>query len=251
MRLLPADRPEDHWGARLPDWIRKASDDLEAGATYFRRKCDGTVETWRQVAYTTKVNDVCEPCNTGWMSTIEAAVSDRLAPMMFEGARVTLAADDLRAVATWVTLRALVIQLATGQHEVPAEHYATLEQKRAPLLESQVWLAALDGTDAHSAFFLGATLDADTGAEPDGYVATLAVGKLVARIFILTDGHGEFGGASNGPLDDYLVSIWPAVNSIEWPPAFMNFDAYSRLTGTLPTAFVAAPAPPANQEDQQ
>ena len=106
----------------FPDWIRRASDDQKAGATYFRRKGDGTVETWRQVAYTTKVNDVCERCNTGWMSTIEAAVSDRVAPMIFEGARVTIAADDLRTVATWVTLRALVIQLATGHHEVPAEH---------------------------------------------------------------------------------------------------------------------------------
>lgn len=148
------------------------------------------------------------------------------------------------SIATWATLRALVIQVATGEHEVPDAHYRTLEAQRAPLPKSQIWLGALDGTDGHTAFFLGATLDANDAAEPDGYVATFALGKLIGRVFVLTEGRGEFGSASNGALDGDLVSIWPSVPSAAWPPKALDFDGYARLVATLPTAFVAQrPAP--------
>ncbi|SRR5712692_53174 len=222
----------------FPDWIRKATGG-DGGARYFRRKADGTVDQWQTLAYKTKVKDVCLSCNSGWMSEIEAAVIPILTPMIFDSAAAELHEPQLTYVATWAVLRSLVVPLAAGPDDLPIGYYRTLHRHRKVLPNTAVWLGHLDGTDARTAFFIGVTLDSNIdreGDKPDGYIATMAIGELVTRVFILDPGIGELGPVSNVGYDENLVRVWPNVDAASWPPKALDVASYTGLIRELPRA---------------
>jgi len=224
----------------FPNWLRTAVGD--GGAQYFRRTPNGQVKHWATLAYSATVNDVCSTCNSGWMSRIEGAAAPVLLPMLIRGEAVTLDASALRAVSSWAMLRSLVVPLASGPNDVPSDLYRTIEQTHTITPNAAVWLGKLEGTDERTAFFLGTTLNitGTTHAQPDAFVATMAIGKLVTRIFVLTPGRGDLGAVSNGPFDAFLVPIWPDVNSAAWPPKTLDVKGYADLIRTLPLAHVAS-----------
>lgn len=223
----------------FPNWIRNAVGD--GGAHFFRRKPNGQVDEWQTVAYSTTVRDVCATCNNGWMKKIEDSTAPLLPQMLINGTQVNLNSGALVSIATWVTLRSLVVPLAAGPDDVPISMYRTIEQTHRAMDQSKVWLGRLEGTDARTAFFLGATLNIEntTPKEADAYVATMAIGQLATRVFVLTPGRGTLGQVSNDPFDPFLIDIWPGVNGVTWPPQSMDVGEYTQLNRILPKAWVA------------
>ena len=211
----------------FPNWIRTAVGD--GGAHFFRRKSSGEVNEWQTVAYSTTVRDVCATCNNGWMKKIQDSVAGVLIPMLNSGTQVNLNAETLRSIATWVTLRSLVVPLAAGPEDVLVSLYGNIEKTHDATAQSRVWLGRLEGTDARTAFFLGATLNIEntTPKEPDAYVATMAVGQLVTRVFVLTPDRGTLGQVSNDPFDPFLLDVWPNINGATWPPPPMKMQMYT------------------------
>lgn len=101
----------------FPDWLRRAVGD--GGAQYGRRKPDGAISQWQTIAYSTTVNDVCDRCNTGWMSDIENSVCTLLLPMIRSGFPVTMYSGTLKSLANWALLRSLILSRVTTQDDLP------------------------------------------------------------------------------------------------------------------------------------
>lgn len=59
--------------------------------------------------YTKKMKVVCGTCNNEWMSGIEEAARPLLVPII-KGEAITLDADQLKLVAQWATLKAIVCE---------------------------------------------------------------------------------------------------------------------------------------------
>jgi hypothetical protein len=108
----------------------------------------------------------------------------------------------------------------------------------------------MDNPDPSNAYFSGKSLDYVPGehelllheAEPEAYVATLAVGALVARVFLfspLLQRSGILGRVSNGAFDRNLVPVWLPGTKVSWPPMQLNLQEYARLADTEPQALVA------------
>jgi len=172
------------------------------------------------------------------MSKIEAAAAPLLTPMITDGNPVTFDEPKLNAIATWIALRSLVIPLASGPTDIPDGLYKSMFQTHCVTEHAAAWLGHLEGTDARTAFFLGATLNIDTTTpeHPDAYSSTMAIGKVVSRFFVLSPGRGQLGTVTNDPFDGNLVGIWPGVDKANWPTPALDFAAYARLTQTMPKA---------------
>ena len=224
----------------FPDWLRRAVGD--GGAHYGRRTPDGEINRWQQIAYSSTVNDVCEGCNSRWMSDIENSVRNLILPMIRSGLAITMYSGTMKSIATWVELRSLVLSRVTTQDDLPQNLYADVERTHAVGHKAHVWLGKLEGTDERTAFFTGATLDI-AGTQPDepvGWVATMAIGKLVARMFTLFDDR-DTGPVTHGRFEPYLLPIWPSRHIGAWPPKSLDLDGYRELSRTIPLVWFPQP----------
>jgi hypothetical protein len=222
----------------FPDWLRRAVGD--GGAQYGRRTSNGHIDRWQTIAYSTKVNDVCNLCNTGWMSDIENSVRNLLLPMIRSGFSVTMYQGTLKSVATWALLRSLILSCVTTQDDLPEDLYTSLEKTHVLSPRTSVWLGRLSGTDDRTAFFTGASLNI-TGTQPDtpdGWVATMAIGKVILRVFVLLKDR-ESGPVTHGRFEPYLLQVWPHRQVAAWPPEVLNLDLYKELARTIPGAWIA------------
>ncbi len=222
----------------FPNWLRKA---LPAAtkSNYTRRKGDGTTASWRTFSHNTTALIACKTCNGGWMSAIEAAAAPLLLPKIVHATPGTLTAQDVAAVASWVYLKSLVIQTTTVPAVAPGHYYHDLFATHAPRPGTVVWLGALTGIDAATGFFVGAKIDSQhQGAAFTGYLATLGVGALAARLIYVPTAVGQLGPVTNPGFHSHLVKIWPGVPSIAWPPPTMNFATFAKFNKTLPQVLV-------------
>ena len=91
----------------------------------------------------------------------------------------------------------------------------------------------------------GAMLDWSSGllvqqTEPEAYVATLAVGNVVLRVFLYsTVAHraGLLAGIRNDPFESYLLPLWPVGPAVTWPRpgSVLDGEGLMRLMETVPS----------------
>jgi hypothetical protein len=229
-----------------PDWIGNRLP--ERGWTTIVGWSGIETFTEKRIAFTSRLPDVCETCNGGWMRDIEEAVREILAPMMFGAEPTTISPDQQSAIADWVYVRALILQAAadaagrTHRLDVPAHWYHELAREHGVRAGSHTWIGALTlpNADLRTALHRSATLAfvPPTPADPwlDGYYATFNVGYLIVRILVLARGMPNNGLATTrgfGP--SVLIPIWPVdVRPVHWPPRFLSIEEYGRLLGTPP-----------------
>lgn len=174
------------------------------------------------------------------MSAIETGAAPVLLPKILHATPATLTAQDAAAVATWVYLKSLVIQTTTVPAVAPGNYYQDLCASHAPRPGTVVWLGALAGIDAATGVFVGAKFEGQhQGVAFSGYLATVGVGTLVARLIYVPPIVGQLGPVTNPGFDHHLVKIWPGVANIPWPPPVMDFPAFANFNKTLPHVLVA------------
>jgi hypothetical protein len=223
----------------FPDWLRQALPSAMM-SHYARRKGDGTINKWRTLSHSTTARIACGPCNNGWMSDIEGAAAPLLLPKILAATPGMLTLPEAAAVATWIYLKSLVIQTTTAPAVAPDQYYHDLFADRAPRPGTTVVLGALDGIDAATGFFVGAQIDAaHQGVIVSGYLATIGVGNLAARLIYVPAEVGQVGPITNPGFDNRLIKIWPGVGKAAWPPPPMDRASFGILNKTLPLVLIA------------
>ena len=192
----------------------------------------------RFVPFTITVRAVCEPCNNGWMSSLDGDIVPTLRPILLGhgGTIDPTAAARLTKWALKTTLVAMHVasrqQRADG-YGLPVEEYATLYRSKGvpePPPGTQMWIGRYVGEERlASAWATPQAVTVDGVAEhdrPQGYTFNVVVGEVLLCGFRFTTAHLDLD------LDagDGLVPIWPPAATVEWPPASAVGDAeYQRI----------------------
>jgi hypothetical protein len=212
----------------FPRWIADEVGRVDPAPHYLGlRTPDGTsvADHGTRAPFTTTVRDVCEVCNTGWMSELESAAKPVLGPLI-RGETQRLGFWRQMLAATWATKTAMVLeQLVPLERGIPLDYVHGLRAYQCPpLLRQQVWIGRYSGDQPHAFGHAAGRGGERTVEEPnprDGYIynATLTAGQLAFHIF----GH-TFKPRLVQRLPEYfvprLVQIWPLVNEVvSWPPS--------------------------------
>ena len=177
--------------------------------------------SWESPSITAKVRIACRPCNSGWMSNLEASVKPVLSPMM-EGQRRDLDSDSQTIITAWAIKMAMVMEFVRPRDP----RYFTSGERRSIMesalptsaLGAHVWLGAFTGpTETLRSAFSRLSRSADIGAG-GAYRMVLVLRQLVLQVFV------ERGSARHdiyirpGNWDECLVPIWPPTHHVVWPP---------------------------------
>jgi hypothetical protein len=166
------------------------------------------------------------------MNDLENEARPYLTPMI-QGRGIHLYREGQTAVASWAVKTALAVHLTTPERAAPAEHYLEITATRRPPGQTQVWLAAFDGSVA--AHHRSSELSLDTPTDhADAYATTLSIGHLIVQVFgyvwaedIAVRPGGTWAQATQG--------IWPIRGEpVNWPPSVV-LDA--QLLGALARVF--------------
>ncbi len=223
--------------------IRAAfSDPSVTGSFVYRqsRQADGSQAahshsgSWVDV----KARAECTRCNSGWTRQIEESVSVIL-PKLIHGQHVQLSTQEQRALASWSVVTVLLLQHTHSRAArlvIPASDYAGVYETKSPTTLMKVFTGYLEppgrGSRAEaSAEYLAEDrsmadierLLASDGLPPPtdqcAYTATLRLGFWVCHV--LRVGSPQFieRVSPAGPaLSPCLLTIWPAQNTLTWPP---------------------------------
>jgi hypothetical protein len=222
-----------------PQWCRDLVPDLgpaqhtmvtETGKGYVTR------DWGLRDPFTTVVKDVCESCNTGWMSEMEESRRPLLThfiqgePRRFRYWRQLL-------TATWAIKTAMVWEsVAPQSRTVPLEVLETFHRTQRPNLRQQVWIGRYGGPDPHSfrrtAAHVVGPVSGGSGNPQDAhaYLVVLTVGELALAVF------GHLLGIPHEhrlpePLEAGWTPIWPPTREVaEWPPVDSLDDERLELT---------------------
>jgi hypothetical protein len=102
-----------------PAWLRETLPNVPGGlwVRWDTVGTDADVRQWPANEIDVRVRWVCRPCNSGWMSRLEARAKPALAPMI-RGQATTLDQPEQLLVATWATKTAMVLEFL--KHESSA-----------------------------------------------------------------------------------------------------------------------------------
>ncbi len=182
------------------------------------------------------VNEVCKPCNEGWLNQeVEIPVEPLLVSLMY-GQRSVVMQSDARLLALWAAKTAAMRALTDpGRRAIPPEHYRHMRDYREPPPGTYVWMAHVhpDWTafSRHARF----TAEQD-GVRGNGHLTSLAFGHL--SLFVA----GFTGLDLDPPMLDEMVSnfdahetlrLWPSPNASNWPGGIMDWTLARRLTNPI------------------
>jgi hypothetical protein len=216
------------------DWISELFGHEPEGAAELIES-DGSTRAFPAVPFQQKVRVVCKPCNEGWMSGLEVAVKDFLAPMLLEGQQTTLSPDEQRALATWSVKTAMMMDhLHPKELVVPVVQFSEFYAAMAPLPGHLVWLGFRERLDDKTERpLLGSVLKQSVGeflVTPDAAKETEQwhkEGRNVYRVTFMI-GHVAFQVFGHNLLTHMRVEVPPgapvlSINGdsqpVTWPPA--------------------------------
>ncbi len=179
------------------------------------------------------VDTVCEACNQGWMSDLEAQGSPLLTPMI-EGKTTGLSVQQQAQLAAWVTKTALTWDqsLRPESRFQPPWLYHWLYEHRGDRVAPPgvtVRLGRYEGAHellvemVHDAMYLGVPDDLDDPGPPDANRTIIRVKHLVMEFMATRDTRPRFA-VFERDIRPMVVTIWPATDRTAWPPP-VSFDA--------------------------
>jgi len=206
-----------------------------AKRTYIN-KFDGSTRNKRwpspQKLSVVKIKAVCQACNNGWMSRLDARAKSILSPAI-SGRGITIDPEQQIALATWITMKSMVLESgpAWGVEAVPSFSIVDREvlmSQLAPPARTQARIAAIqtEGYPVrlyHRTYVRGGPKSAPQSDEL-AICVTMTVGCLVVQTFV--DPQEINGGLLRGPVAarNYIQIFPPVRESISWPPAVALTD---------------------------
>jgi hypothetical protein len=217
-RLFGDDRRRSSEHA-APNWCKKLLPDVgKVQHVQVVESVEGRdeVELGARNPFTTVCEDVCEPCNNGWMQEMEASAEIIMAKLIQGGSR-NLRYWRQTIAATWAAKTAMVWESVNLESRtIPLEVLQTLWTTQRLNLRQQVWIGSYAGTQLHHSFRRAAAHVAGpvTGGSDDpndahAYLAAITVGPLAFVVF------GHLLGV---PLEFKLPAEGAAFRRI-WPPS--------------------------------
>lgn len=204
-----------------------------------------TAEWSKTALFSHTVADVCEHCNSGWMSELEMGVRRFLGDAIFADPppRMLLSPQTQVMMATWVVKTMLMLDRAsgTGRFVMPDADFKRLYSVRQPPRMARVYLARTNfqapETRRLAACYHGHTarwsLREDDGFA-SGYVASMQIGFFGAIVANVTDQEDTNPPipAAGTPFEHCLVRAWPPSTGFVWPPVGLITTTY--LVDQLP-----------------
>lgn len=185
------------------------------------------------------LNDVCKPCNEGWMERLEAETRPILTPLI-QGQDAVLAPNDQRTLAVWAVKTAMVFDLFTRAPEPffnQSERIAMRDRRGTPPPEQLlVSLASIRGA-THVASGIDYRVMYAASHRPNdppgaAYCVTLSAGHAVFQVLAVRNFEDlrrvdpPFSVAAWNPAEARLIPATDA--SVHWPPLrILGPDAYS------------------------
>lgn len=215
-----ADSLEDAW----PHWIVDQFRQAEPTKMYAERH-GTTLRPWRMYQPQLAIRCVCQPCNNGWMSQLEAQAKPYFQPLLRGQPRVL----DMIAKTTitlWIVKTAMVLEALDDEEKriYTPEQCEQLRTHSTIPWRSSVWLAK----SAAGTLFMSTKnrhLNGSGLEGPSGASFTMAFAYAVTQV--LTIRLPEDVGPTTrittnvrvGPWPQNSVQIWPIQTSeINWPP---------------------------------
>lgn len=171
----------------------------------------------------TQVRSVCKECNSGWMSSLEAAAKVVLPPLIHvEPASVT--ATEAATLATWISKSAVMREYLDHPRTraIPAWHRRWVHEKQSPPPGTWVWCARLTKKSKWAISSRHASLTISEGDDRVGPMANTHVSSFgFHRVWMLV--FGTSSAAAYGVRDlalmfpDVFVRLWPDPYGFLWP----------------------------------
>ena len=172
----------------------------------------------------TRVREVCAPCNNGWMSRLETAVRpllEKLWAPSYPLGRTTISVDEAAVLATWAAKMAWVREKANGPDltSTPQMRGDLAATGRPPDLTT-VWFARFDGLNNFGSYVAQSEvthLQKDWDTEDSRRVQVCSLSFCGLAIVVKTD-----SGPGLRPM--YLQGetwqpVWPVGSAVQWPPS--------------------------------
>lgn len=227
----------------LSQSIRAAfSDPSVTGSFVYRqsRQADGsqTAHSYSGSWVDVKARAECTQYNSGWTRQIEESVSVIL-PSLIQGQQIQLSTQDQQALASWSVVTVLLLQHTHSRAArlvIPASDYAGVHETKSPTALMKVLTGYLEppgrGSRAEAAAeYLAedrSMADIERLLASDGlprpvdmraYTATLRLGSWVSHVLRIGSPQFIERVSPAGPaLSPCLLTIWPAQNTVTWPP---------------------------------
>jgi hypothetical protein len=168
---------------------------------------------------------VCEDCNTGWMSELEARVRAVLTPAML-GQHARFHRADLDLIALWAAKTALAYAMTSPDQRDAVTDGMTrvLYERRCPPPLSGVWMGTYRGTfgKMQVAKIIPRKLmlrDMATGSEVAAFDWTAAIGHVVLKVVFWPEALWNDVGRIEFEEPKPLVPVWaePWLDHVDWP----------------------------------
>jgi hypothetical protein len=183
----------------------------------------------RDFRHQTRVRILCEGCNSGWGSPLEAAVKPLLTPML-RGEACLRSANSARSIAAWATKVAMLWEFLDPPElrVIPAadRHYLRRNNEPPPktLILAGSILPEMKWGHAASHLLL------KVGDPPsDAYISVLGFRRLFFIVCgVIGDAlHAQFDiSPFSGPT---FVRIWPEPQRFMWPTAALNDEIITKM----------------------
>jgi hypothetical protein len=202
----------------IPSWVGRELNTSGApvGHQYEGPPGTGTTWKWQALAVDIKVKVICEPCNYGPLSNLEAAAKEVLTPLIHGRGRL-LTSRECKLVTRWFLKTMLMLDLAgRPEHRVALpEHEQWVREELVPQ-HVTLWLGAarqLSGTAT-----AGRALDIQVGERNGtGWIFTIIIGHLI--LVTIAGLPGIDGFDLTAPLSSALTRIWPQSSmTAPYPP---------------------------------
>jgi hypothetical protein len=220
-------QPADSGEHLLPCWLQKVLPSKDSVIHTREIEGDAPLSWTKRGAFKEKTKQVCETCNTGWMSRLEEAVKPILAPAIAREARCEFDLREQWLAALWAAKTTYVLQTQGPNLLIPPIHPFLLRENGMPTPHTSVFLgshARAVHDPINSCFVLKplAFEPEDEHLEPlrrAGYVAFLAVAGI--SFVIIEHRLANYVEVTLGDhLADLFTKIWPRSSKVvNWPPA--------------------------------